>query len=166
RRDRGARGDPRNAGRRVAADQSPHLPRMSAVHYETHARIAVLCVDNPPVNALSHSVRIGLLDGLQRAQADAAIDAIVIIGGGRTYMAGADLKEFGRPKDPPLLSDVQAAMEALRKPIVSAIHGTALGGGLEVALTGHWRVATRDAKVGLPEVKLGLTPGAGGIQRL
>ena len=136
------------------------------VHYEPNGRVVVLRVDNPPVNALSHGVRVGLLEGLQRAQTDAAVDAVVVIGAGRTYMAGADLKEFGRPKEPPLLGDVQAAMEASTKPIVSAIHGTALGGGLEVALCGHWRVASADARLGLPEVKLGLTPGAGGIQRM
>src|SRR5689334_9753210 len=107
------------------------------VGYRVCDEVAVLTVQNPPVNALSHSVRIGLVEGLARAGADPGVKALVLMGGGRTYMAGADLKEFGRPKDPPELHDVQAAMEALPKPIVSAIHGTALGGGLEVALTGH-----------------------------
>lgn len=138
----------------------------ATVEYRLEDGVAVITVQNPPVNALSHSVRIGLMEALARADADPAVKVLVLLGGGRTYMAGADLKEFGRPKDPPELHDVQNAMEKLGKPLVSAIHGTALGGGLEVALTGHWRVAARDAKLGLPEIKLGLMPGAGGNQRL
>jgi 3-hydroxyacyl-CoA dehydrogenase len=138
----------------------------ATVEYRLEDGVAIITVQNPPVNALSHSVRIGLMEALSRADADPAAKALVLLGGGRTYMAGADLKEFGRPKDPPELHDVQNAMETLGKPLVSAIHGTALGGGLEVALTGHWRVAARDAKLGLPEIKLGLMPGAGGNQRL
>ena len=138
----------------------------ATVEYRRRGEVAAITVLNPPVNALSHSVRIGLMEALAKAGSDPEIRAMVLIGGGKTFMAGADLKEFGRPKDPPELHHVQAAMEALDKPLVSAIHGTALGGGLEVALTGHWRVAARDAKVGLPEIKLGLMPGAGGNQRL
>jgi 3-hydroxyacyl-CoA dehydrogenase len=139
---------------------------VSAVNYASHGDVAVLTVNNPPVNALSHSVRVGLMEGLQTALADVAVKAIVVIGGGTTYIAGADIKEFGKPIQPPRLLDIQDAMEASTKPIVSAIHGTALGGGLEVALTCHYRVAVPSAKVGLPEVKLGLLPGAGGTQRL
>jgi len=138
---------------------------VASVNYQVHGEVAVLTVENPPVNALSHGVRAGLVEGLLRAGADAAVTAIVIIGGGRTYMAGADIKEFGRPIEPPRLSDIQQAMENSTKPVISAIHGSALGGGLEIALAGHWRVARADAQVGLPEVKLGLLPGAGGTQR-
>jgi 3-hydroxyacyl-CoA dehydrogenase len=128
--------------------------------------IAVLTIDSPPVNALSVAVRRGLLDGLGRALDDPAVSAIVLICAGRTFIAGADIKEFEGGIQEPSLSGLQAAMEAASKPIVAAIHGTALGGGLEVALTCHYRVAVRSAKVGLPEVTLGLLPGAGGTQRL
>lgn len=139
---------------------------MSALNYSVHGNIAVLTVNNPPVNALSHSVRLSLDEGLKAAAADAAIQAIIIIGGGTTYIAGADIKEFGKPILSPRLLDIQNTLEASPKPVISAIHGTALGGGLEIALACHYRVAAPSAKVGLPEVKLGLLPGAGGTQRL
>ena len=128
--------------------------------------IAVLTIDSPPVNALSADVRDGLAAGLAAAVADPAVKAIVLICAGRTFIAGADIAEFGRPPRGAGLHEVQKAMENSPKPIVAAIHGTALGGGLEVALVAHYRVAVADAKFGLPEVKLGLLPGAGGTQRL
>jgi 3-hydroxyacyl-CoA dehydrogenase len=128
--------------------------------------IAVVTVDNPPVNALKHEVRSGLAEALQRTRADAAVQALVIACAGRTFFAGADIAEFGRPPQAPGLGEVIAQIEALPKPVVAALHGTALGGGFEVALACHFRVAVPTAQVGLPEVKLGLLPGAGGTQRL
>jgi 3-hydroxyacyl-CoA dehydrogenase len=128
--------------------------------------VAVLGINNPPVNALSHVVRIALVEGVSRALADPAAQALVLICRGRTFFAGADVKELGRPIAPPLLGDVMRAFEASSKPIVSALHGTALGGGFELALAGHFRVAVPSAVVGLPEVALGLLPGAGGTQRV
>ena len=136
------------------------------VLYSTQDGVAILTINNPPVNALGQAVRQGILDGLKRANDDAAAKAIVIVGGGRTFIAGADIREFGKPPQAPDLNSVLAGIEASAKPVVAAIHGTALGGGLEVALTCHWRVAVPSAQMGLPEVKLGILPGAGGTQRL
>ncbi len=128
--------------------------------------IAVVTVDNPPVNALKHEVRAGLVEALRQARDDDAVEAVVIACAGRTFFAGADITEFGRPPQAPGLHDVIAAIEAMQKPVVAALHGTALGGGFELALACHFRVAVAGARVGLPEVKLGLLPGAGGTQRL
>jgi 3-hydroxyacyl-CoA dehydrogenase len=141
---------------------------MSAVEYAIENEVAVLTVAYPPVNALSLAVRTGLAEGVARALADDGVKAIVIIGGGSTFIAGADISEFGTPNSAaePRLQTLQAQFESSPKPIVAAIHGTALGGGLELALTAHARVAVASAKVGLPEVKLGLLPGAGGTIRL
>ncbi len=136
------------------------------VTYDRRGSIAVLTVNNPPVNALSHGVRLGLLDGVRRATADPAAKACVIACAGRTFIAGADITEFGKPMKDPGLHAVLDAIEQSPKPVVAAIHGTSLGGGLEVTLASHWRVAVRAARLGLPEVKLGILPGAGGTQRL
>ena len=133
---------------------------------KNHSNIAVLTLNSPPVNALSANVREGLHKGVQNAIEDASVDAIVIICEGRTFIAGADITEFGQAPKGPSLYDVQDMIENSSKPVVSAIHGTALGGGLEVALTCHYRIAVPSAKCGLPEVNLGLLPGAGGTQRL
>ncbi|MEM7325778.1 MAG: 3-hydroxyacyl-CoA dehydrogenase NAD-binding domain-containing protein, partial [Actinomycetota bacterium] len=122
-------------------------------------------VDNPPVNALSHHVRQGILDGINAAVADESVAAIVLTCRGRTFIAGADISEFGKPPQGPPLPEVQAAMENSPKPVIAAIHGTALGGGFEVALCAHYRVSVPTARFGFPEVKLGLLPGAGGTQR-
>ncbi|WP_316154463.1 3-hydroxyacyl-CoA dehydrogenase NAD-binding domain-containing protein [Cupriavidus sp. BIC8F] len=130
------------------------------------ADIAVLTLDSPPVNALSAAVRSGIRDGMARALADDAVTAVVLICAGKTFVAGADITEFGKPPAGPSLAEVQAMIEDAPKPVVAAIHGTALGGGLELALVCHYRIATRSAKCGLPEVNLGLLPGAGGTQRL
>ncbi len=128
--------------------------------------IAVIVIDNPPVNALNHAMRAGLVAALRRAQADADTAAIVIVCAGRTFIAGADISEFGKPVQAPTTPDVIAAIEASRVPVVAALHGTPLGGGLEVALACHYRVAALGTRLGLPEIKLGLIPGAGGTQRL
>ena len=136
------------------------------VAYTVRDGIAVLTIENPPVNALSQGVRAGIIAGLDKADADADVQAAVIIGGGRTFIAGADIKEFGKTPLQPYLPDVLKRIEAMTKPVVAALHGTALGGGFEVALTCHWRVALESGQVGLPEVKLGLLPGSGGTQRL
>jgi 3-hydroxyacyl-CoA dehydrogenase len=128
--------------------------------------IAILTINHPPVNALSQSVRAGILDGILRASSDATVKAIVLICEGKTFIAGADITEFGKPMVPPSLPEVEDAIERSPRPVIAAIHGTALGGGLEVALCCHYRVAVPSAKCGLPEVNLGLLPGAGGTQRL
>lgn len=128
--------------------------------------IAVVTVNSPPVNALSAAVRDGIAADMRRASADPSVKAIVLICEGRTFIAGADISEFGKPpKGTPLLEMIDT-LESNAKPVIAAIHGTALGGGLETALGAHYRVAVPSAKVGLPEVKLGIIPGAGGTQRL
>jgi len=137
-----------------------------SVDLAARGRVAVLTVDNPPVNALSQHVREGLHDGIKRATADSGVQAVVIVCAGRTFIAGADITEFGKPPSEPSLHAVLDLIEGSPKPVVSAIHGTALGGGLEVTLACHYRVGVKGARFGLPEVKLGLLPGAGGTQRL
>jgi 3-hydroxyacyl-CoA dehydrogenase len=134
--------------------------------FTVHGRVGVATVDHPPVNALSQSVRAGLVDALDRLAGDRELQALVIVCAGRTFFSGADIKEFGKPMLPPFLGEVIERLEASAKPIVAAIHGKALGGGLEVAMGCHYRVAVPTARIGLPEVKLGLIPGAGGTQRL
>jgi 3-hydroxyacyl-CoA dehydrogenase len=128
--------------------------------------IAVLTLNSPPVNALSAPVRDGLALGVKQAMGNTAVKAVVLICEGKTFIAGADISEFGKPPKGVSLFDALNAIEGASIPVVAAIHGTALGGGLEVALTCHYRVAVPSAKCGLPEVKLGLLPGAGGTQRL
>jgi 3-hydroxyacyl-CoA dehydrogenase len=128
--------------------------------------IGVITIDSPPVNALGYDVRKGIVDGLARASADDTIEAIVLICAGRTFFPGADIAEFGKPMRSPDLREVLSRIEACEKRVLAAIHGTALGGGLELALACHYRIAVPSAKVGLPEVNLGILPGAGGTQRL
>jgi len=135
------------------------------VNYVTDGNIGVITVSNPPVNALSQAVRQGLLDAIRAAAADES-RAVIIHCDGRTFIAGADIKEFGKPQEEPFLPDLLNEIEATGKIVVAAIHGTALGGGFETALACHYRIAVTSAKVGLPEVKLGLLPGAGGTQRV
>jgi len=137
-----------------------------AVLRSTQGRIAILTVNNPPVNALAAGVRDGIKDGVEAFGKDSNIDAIVLIGGGRTFIAGADIREFGKPPKGANLNDVIATMENCPKIVVAALHGTPLGGGLETALGAHYRVSLASTRVGLPEVHLGLLPGAGGTQRL
>jgi 3-hydroxyacyl-CoA dehydrogenase len=128
--------------------------------------IAVLTVNSPPVNALSANVRDGLSAGIAQAAADPAVKAIVLICDGRTFIAGADISEFGKPPKGASLHDVQAAIEGGAKPVIAAIHGSAFGGGFELAQACHYRVAVPSAQFGQPEIKLGIIPGAGGTQRL
>ncbi len=135
------------------------------VKYSVQGDVAVVTINNPPVNALGHAVRAGLVDAIIRAEADVAVQAVLIHAQGRTFPAGADIKEFGKPPLEPSLPDVCDRIEACTKPVIAALHGTVLGGGFEVALASHYRIAAADTKIGLPEVTLGLLPGAGGTQR-
>ncbi|AYG67145.1 MULTISPECIES: 3-hydroxyacyl-CoA dehydrogenase NAD-binding domain-containing protein [unclassified Rhizobium] len=128
--------------------------------------ILVVTIDNAPVNALSADVRVGLMAALNHAEKDADVASVVLTGAGNSFIGGADIREFGKPPVEPLLPDIIARIEAFPKPVVAAINGVALGGGLEVALACHRRLAAPVAKLGLPEVKLGIVPGAGGTQRL
>ncbi|MGB0900878.1 3-hydroxyacyl-CoA dehydrogenase NAD-binding domain-containing protein [Halocynthiibacter sp.] len=137
----------------------------NAVSYELSGAIAVLTIDNPPVNALGLAVRQGLVEGIERAETDSQADAVLLIGAGRTFPAGADIREFGKPPVDPYLPEVVARIEACTKPVIAAMHGTALGGGLEVGLSAHYRIADKSTRIGLPEVNLGILPGAGGTQR-
>ncbi|NJC04341.1 3-hydroxyacyl-CoA dehydrogenase [Sphingomonas kaistensis] len=140
----------------------------SPISTSRHGHVLVISSANPPVNALGHAVREGLVKGIEEADGSDEIKAVVIIGEGATFFAGADISEFGTPKAfaQPMLPQVVDIIENCSKPVVAAIHGTALGGGLEVALACHYRAAVASAKLGVPEVKLGLLPGAGGTQRL
>ena len=137
---------------------------MSVVSLSLQDRLAIVSIDNPPVNALSHAVRAGIVSALDEA-ADAGASAAVLHCEGRTFVAGADIREFGKPPQSPWLPEVIARIEAFEGPVVAALHGTALGGGLELALGCHYRIAVPSARVGFPEVNLGLIPGAGGTQR-
>ena len=136
------------------------------VDLETRGDIALILIDNPPVNAISQGVRQGLLEGFQRVANDDAVHGVVLACRGRTFIAGADISEFGKPPLAPGLDLVLPGIENCPKPVVAAIHGSALGGGLEIAMCAHYRVGAPDAQYGQPEVKLGLVPGAGGTQRL
>jgi 3-hydroxyacyl-CoA dehydrogenase len=141
-------------------------PATSPISTKRHGDVLIVTSNNPPVNALGAAVRQGLVAAIEEAQADDAVKAVVIACEGQTFFAGADITEFGKPPVMPWLPAVVDTIENCSKPVVAAIHGTALGGGLEVALGCHYRVAVPDAKLGTPEVKLGLLPGAGGTQRL
>jgi len=137
----------------------------SPVSYTLEGSIGVISVNNPPVNALSQAVRQGIFDAIAEAKNDAS-RVVLILCEGRTFIAGADISEFGKPPAEPWLPEVFDRLEALDKPVIAALHGTALGGGFETALAAHYRCALTSAKIGLPEVKLGLLPGAGGTQRV
>ncbi|MGE3397271.1 MAG: 3-hydroxyacyl-CoA dehydrogenase NAD-binding domain-containing protein [Sphingomonas sp.] len=139
---------------------------MSPISTQKHGDILIVTSNNPPVNALGHAVREGLVAAIAEADGDDGVKAVVIVCQGQTFFAGADITEFGKPMQLPMLPTVVDIIENCTKPVVAAIHGTAFGGGLEVALASHYRVAVPSAKLGVPEVKLGLLPGAGGTQRL
>ncbi|WP_238121477.1 MULTISPECIES: 3-hydroxyacyl-CoA dehydrogenase NAD-binding domain-containing protein [unclassified Xanthobacter] len=139
---------------------------MASVHTAITDGVAVLTIVNPPVNALGVAVRSGLVEAVAAAVADSAVRALVLAAEGKVFVAGADISEFGKPPLPPSLPEVVAVIEDCAKPVVAALNGAALGGGLELALACHGRVAAPGAKLGLPEIKLGLIPGAGGTQRL
>ena len=142
------------------------MPTTSPISTRKHGDVLIILSNNPPVNALSTSVRQGLVGAIAQAEADESVKAVVIACEGQTFFAGADITEFGKPPVMPWLPTLVDTIENCGKPVVAAIHGTALGGGLEVALACHYRVAVPSAKLGTPEVKLGLLPGAGGTQRL
>ncbi|SMG12751.1 3-hydroxyacyl-CoA dehydrogenase NAD-binding domain-containing protein [Paraburkholderia susongensis] len=143
----------------------PPTSSADVVTRELRGKVLLVTIDHAPVNALSADVRRGLLAAIEAADADHAAEAVLIVGAGRNFIAGADIREFGKPPVPPSLPDVCNRIEACTKPVIAAIHGAALGGGLEVALAAHYRLAVEGAKLGLPEVQLGLLPGAGGTQR-
>ncbi len=139
---------------------------MSVVTTSRQGDVLILTSDNPPVNALGAAVRQGLQAGIEEAKSDDSIKAVVIVCAGKTFFAGADITEFDKPMQEPSLPVLVDQIEALDKPVIAAVHGTALGGGCEVALASHYRIAVPSAKFGLPEVKLGILPGAGGTQRM
>lgn len=139
---------------------------MSTVNLTTENDIAFITINNPPINATNHSVRQGIVDALDEIEDDSSIKVVILICAGKTFIAGADVSEFGQPPKDPILPDVIKRLEATTKPVIAAIHGHALGGGLEIALGCHYRIAESGAKLGLPEVNLGLIPGAGGTVRL
>src|SRR3954453_23341462 len=141
-------------------------PMTSPISTRKHGDVLIVLSNNPPVNALSTPVRQGLVEAIAEAERDDSVRAVVIACEGQTFFAGADISEFGKPPQQPWLPEVVDTIENCSKPVVAAIHGTAFGGGLEIALGCHFRVAVPDAKLGTPEVKLGLLPGAGGTQRL
>jgi len=162
---------PRVAG--LATQETKHMatttpsPLTSSgpVTFQRRGDVFVVTIDNPPVNALGVDVRRGLVAAIDAAEADSGAKAVLVVGAGRNFIAGADIREFGKTPQPPSLPEVCLAIENCSKPVVAAIHGAALGGGLEVALSAHYRLATPSAKLGLPEVALGLLPGSGGTQR-
>lgn len=147
----------------TAADREGGVP--SPVTWSVEGRVLVVTIDNPPVNALGHAVREGLVAAAERLDADAALDAMVLRSAGAIFIGGADIREFAGPRRDPMLNAVCDRLEACGKPIVAAVQGAALGGGFEVALASHYRVAAPAAVVAFPEVLLGLLPGAGGTQR-
>src|SRR2546421_1006508 len=134
--------------------------------YAVRDGIAVVTLNNPPVNGLSNALRTGIMEALKRTQADSAVKAVVIIGSAKAFSGGADIREFNAPRLKPDLPDVNNQQDAMEKPLIAAIGGFALGGGLELALACHYRIALPKAQLGLPEVKLGILPGSGGTQRL
>ena len=156
--------------RSAAADSDASAPASESAVVQASAAdgIAVIRFNNPPMNTLAHTLRSGVLHALQRAIADATVKAIVLIGGGRAFCSGAEIREFNTPKAAisPNSRELIAAVEASPKPVIAALHGVAMGGGLELAMGCHWRVASPGTQLALPEVKLGILPGAGGTQRL
>ncbi|NQE49989.1 3-hydroxyacyl-CoA dehydrogenase NAD-binding domain-containing protein [Herbaspirillum rubrisubalbicans] len=147
------------------SNQATAAGELPPVHLARQGAILVVTIDNAPVNALGVAVRRGLLAAIEDGEADAGVAAILLTGAGRNFIGGADIREFGKPPQAPLLTELCNRIEACSKPVLAAIHGAALGGGLEVALAAHYRLVLANARLGLPEVQLGLLPGAGGTQR-
>src|SRR5689334_5919960 len=145
--------------------QGTPMSEANVVRYEVEDGIGVITVDNPPVNALGPGVREGIIDGVERGNADPNVKAMVLIGAGRSFIAGADIRQFGKPRPQPARRSTDV-LDDSAKPVVAAIHGYALGGGLEHALACNYRIVVPSAKVGLPEVLIGILPGGGGTQRL
>lgn len=138
----------------------------SAVQMTREAGVALIRVDNPPVNALGHAVRAGLLEAFREAERDEQVELIMLYCAGKTFIAGADIREFGQPAQAPILQELTLAIENGNKPSLAVLHGSVLGGGLEIALGCHYRIAHSTTRLGLPETRLGLLPGGGGSQRL
>ena len=139
---------------------------MPIVETRRDGDIAVIVVNNPPVNAQNNAVRAGLIDAFRSVKDDATFAGVVLACAGRTFIAGSDIAEFGKVAQNPSTTDVIGAIEAVNKPVVAALFGTPMGGGLELAMACHFRIATKDTRLALPEIKLGMIPGAGGTQRL
>src|SRR5437773_10236777 len=136
------------------------------VHYSVRDGIAVITLNNPPVNSLGNALRAAIMEYLKKAEGDPAVKAVVLIGSAKAFSGGADIREFNKPREKPDLAEVNDQQDAMTKPLVAAIGGFALGGGLELALPCHFRIALPKSQLGLPEVKLGILPGSGGTQRL
>ena len=138
------------------------------VHYQLHGPVAVITLDAPPINSLGLAMREALMAALQQALQDAQVQALVLTGAGQVFSGGADIQEFGHPTalQEPNLHSLIATVEAAPKPVIAALHGVCIGGGLELSLACHYRIAAPGCQIGLPEVKLGIVPGAGGTQRL
>src|SRR5205823_7948621 len=136
------------------------------VHYSVRDGIAVITLNNPPVNSLGNALRAAIMEYLKKAEGDPAVKGAVLIGSAKAFSGGADIREFNKPREKPDLAELNDQQDAMQKPLVAAIGGFALGGGLELALACHYRIALPKAQLGLPEVKLGILPGSGGTQRL
>ncbi len=149
-----------------ANEMSGYTAESSTVTFDLLGPLGLICIDNPPVNAISHSVRQGLVDTIALAEKNPSIKVLLIMSSGAMFSAGADISEFDHPQGEPSFQKVQSTIESSPLPVVAAIHGLALGGGLELAMACHYRVAQKNAKLGMPEITLGIIPGAGGTQRL
>src|SRR5882724_3365220 len=136
------------------------------VHYSVRDGIAVITLNNPPVNSLGNALRTAIMEYLKKAEGDPAVKGAVLIGSAKAFSGGADIREFNKPREKPDLAELNDQQDAMTKPLVAAIGGFALGGGLELALACHYRIAAPKSQLGLPEVKLGILPGSGGTQRL
>src|SRR5271157_76784 len=147
-------------------EMNGHTAASKIVTLDVLGPVGLICIDNPPVNAISHSVRQGLVDAIARAEQNPGVKVLLILSSGEMFSAGADITEFNRPQGEPSFQQVQSKIESSLIPVVVAVHGLAAGGGLELAMACHYRLAHTNAKLGMPEITLGIIPGAGGTQRL